>query len=90
VKYPNEEQYIAAALVGLCTHSAAKAHYDPAELGSRAAAIGHATAKAVAEQDVAESPPTGLAPVPPPASASPERLAESEAAAPDPKATKKR
>ncbi|HSN15385.1 MAG TPA: hypothetical protein VLT61_12190 [Anaeromyxobacteraceae bacterium] len=48
MRYPNEEGFIAAALAGLCQHSAAKAHYDVEELGARAVALGRATAKAYA------------------------------------------
>lgn len=49
MRYPNEEGFIAAALAGLCQHSAAKTHYDVDELGERAVAIGRAVAKAYAK-----------------------------------------
>lgn len=59
MKYPNEGAFVMAALQGLCTHSAAKGHYDVTDLAKRAVAIGRAAAKAHAEALDAEDKDAG-------------------------------
>lgn len=58
-----EELYVAAALAGLCQHSAAFKHCAVDELAARAVALGRAVAKAHAEAVDGEETPAEKPPV---------------------------